>query len=72
MKQTRRRCPLRPRPSRTQVRQQLGRVQSAIQLFQLEWLLESQKPQSSLPRLQFLNDMVAHMRDEVSSLEQLA
>lgn len=72
MKHTRRRIHLRPRPSRAQVRQQLGRVQSAIQLFQLEWLAESQKPQPSLPRLRFLNHTVALMRDEVSSLEQLA
>ena len=72
MKQTRRRCHLRPRPSRAQVRQQLGRVQSAIQLFQLEWLLESQKPQPNLPRLRFLHDMIVQMKDEVSSLESLA
>ena len=72
MKQTRRRCHLRPRPSRAQVRQQVGRVQSAIQLFQVEWLLESQKPQPNLPRLRFLDKMVALMRDEVSSLESLA
>ena len=71
MKHTRRRIHLRPRPSRAQVRQQLDRVQSTIQLFQLEWLAESQKPQPSLPRLHFLDKMVALMRDEVSSLEQL-
>jgi hypothetical protein len=72
MKHTRRRIHLRPRPSRAQVRQQIGRVQSAMQLFQLEWLMESQKSQPSLPRLRFLHDMIAQMRDEVGSLEQLA
>ncbi len=72
MKHTRRRRHLRPRASRAQVRQQVFRVQSSIQLFQLEWLLESQKPQPSLPRLRFLHDMVVKMKDEVVSLEQLA
>lgn len=72
MKQNRRRRHLRPRATRSQVRQQVGRVQSTMQLFQLEWLLESQQEQPSLPRLRFLHDMVVEMRDEISSLERLA
>ena len=71
MKQTRRRRHLRPRPSRSQVNQQIGRVRSAIQLFQLEALLEASKPQPSLARLGFLNYAVGQMKDEVLSLEQL-
>ena len=70
MKQNRRRRHLRPRPSRSQVNQQVERVRSAIQLFQMEALLEAQKMQPSLPRLRFLNEAVGQMKDEVLSLEQ--
>ncbi len=72
MKHARRRRHLRPRPSRSQVRQQIGRMQSTLQLFQLEWLAESQRPQPSLPRLRFLHHMIVQMRDEVASLERIA
>jgi hypothetical protein len=70
MKQTRRRCHLRPRPTRSQINQQVERVRSAIQLFQMEALLEVNKPQPSLPRLRFLDEAVGEMKDEVLSLEQ--
>ena len=69
MKHTRRRRHLRPAPSRAQVRQQIGRVQSTMQLFQIEWLAEAHQSQPSLPRLRFLHDTIALMRDEVASLE---
>jgi hypothetical protein len=72
MKHTRRRRPLRPRPSRAQVRQQIGRVQSTLQLFQLEWLAESQRPQPCIPRLCFLQQMIGYMGEEAASLEQWA
>ena len=71
MKQNRRRRHLRPRPSRSQINLQMGRVRSAIQLFQMEALLEARKPQPSLPRLRFLDEAVGQMKDEVLSLEQL-
>jgi len=70
MKQTRRRCHLRPRPTRSQINQQIERVRSAIQLFQMEALLEVNKPQPSLPRLRFLDEAVGQMKDEVLSLEK--
>jgi len=70
MKQNRRRRHLRPRPSRSQINQQIERVRSAIQLLQMEALLEVNKPQPSLPRLRFLNEAVGEMKDEVLSLEQ--
>ncbi len=41
MKQNRRRRHLRPRPTRSQVNQQIEHVRSAIQLFQMEALLEA-------------------------------
>lgn len=67
MKQNRRRRHLRPRPSRSQVE----RVRSAIQLFQMEALLEAHNPQPDLPRLRFLNEAVGQMKDEVLSLERI-
>ncbi|WP_041855988.1 hypothetical protein [Candidatus Korobacter versatilis] len=70
MKQNRCRRHLRPRPSRSQINQQVGRVCSAIQALQLEALIELQKPAPSLPRLQFLNRMIDLAKDEVVSLEK--
>jgi hypothetical protein len=71
MKQNRRRRHLRPRPSRHQVNQQIQRVSSALRLFQIEWLLESQRPAPCHQRLRFLHDMIIEMRDEISSMEEL-
>jgi len=71
MKQNRRRRHLRPRPSRSQINHQLRRARSAIQLFQMEALLEAHKPEPSLGRLRFLDAAVGQMKDEVLSLEQI-
>jgi hypothetical protein len=71
MKQTRRRRHLRPRPTRPQVNQQIRRVRTTLQAFQLEWLLEAQRPERNLGRLRFLHDAIMRMRDEISSLESL-
>ncbi len=70
MKQRRRRRHLRPRPSRRQINQQIGRVRSAIQLFQVEALLEAGKAQPSSPRLQLLDAAVGQMKNEILALEQ--
>ncbi len=70
MKQNRRRRHLRPRPTRSQINQQIRHVQSNLQLFQLEWLLEAGLPQPRLPRLRFLRDAIVAMKDEIVSLEQ--
>ena len=70
MKQNRCRRHLRPRPSRSQVNQQVGHVCAAIQALQLEALLELRKPEPSLPRLQFLNKMIDLAKDEVVALER--
>jgi hypothetical protein len=71
MKQIRRRRPLRPRPTRSQVNQQIQLVCSTLQAFQLEWILEAQLPERNLGRLRFLHDAIVQMRDEISSLETL-
>jgi hypothetical protein len=70
MKQQRRRRHLRPRPTRAQITQQLQRARSAIQLFQMEWVLEARKTQPSLARLQFLHEAIGQMKDDVLTLEQ--
>jgi hypothetical protein len=70
MKQTRCRRHLRPRPSRSQINQQVGRVCTAIRAMQLEAVLELQKPAPSLPRLQFLNKMIDLAQSEVIALEK--
>ena len=71
MKQHRRRRHLRPRPTRSQINQQIARIQSAMQLFQVEWLLESQRPAPCHQRLRFLHDRIVEMRDEISALGEL-
>jgi len=71
MKQARRRRHLRPRPTRSQINQQIARMQSALRLFQVEWLLESQRPAPCYQRLRFLHDRIVEMRDEISSMEEL-
>jgi hypothetical protein len=70
MKQNRRRRHLRPRPTRSQVNQQLQRARSAIQIFQLEWIMEARKAQPSLDRLRLLHGAIGQMKEEVVSLEQ--
>ena len=71
MKQTRRRHHLRPRPCRAQINQQVEHVRSQMQLFQLEGMIEARKSEPNLPRLRFLDHMLALMGDEVASLESL-
>ena len=71
MKQDRRRLHLRPRPTRSQLNQQTARMQSALCLFQAEWLLESQRPAPCYQRLRFLHDRIVEMRDEISSMEEI-
>jgi hypothetical protein len=51
------------------INQQIQRLRSALQAFQLEWLLESQHPARNLGRLRFLHDAIVQMRDEIAALE---
>jgi hypothetical protein len=71
MKQNRRRRHLRPRPTRSQLNQQIAHIRSLIQLFQLEWSLESQRSVPCCQRLRFLHDRIVEMRDEISAMEEL-
>jgi hypothetical protein len=70
MKHTRRRRHLRPRPSRSQVRQQLCHIGRTLQLVQLEALVEVQKPEPSLPRLRILNEVAGSLREEAAAVER--
>ncbi len=71
MKISRRRRHLRPCPTRSQINQRIARIQSAVQLFQLEWVLESQRLTPCHHRLRYLHNRIVEMRDEISSLEEL-
>lgn len=71
MKQHRRRRPLRPRPTRSQIHQQIRHIGRTLQLVQLEALVEVQKPAPSLDRLHFLDDAAAVLREEAAALEKL-
>ena len=53
------------------INQQIQRVRSALQAFQMEWILEAQRPEHNLGRLRFLHDAIVQMRDEISSLGSL-
>jgi hypothetical protein len=70
MKNHRRRRHLRPRPTRSQINHQLQRARSSIQIFQMEALLEVNKPQPSLGRLRFLDAAIGQMKDDILTLEQ--
>jgi len=51
------------------INQQIQRVRAALQAFQMEWVLEAQRPERDLGRLRFLHDAIVQMRDEIFSLE---
>jgi hypothetical protein len=51
------------------VNQQIQRVRAALQAFQLEWILEAQRPERDLGRLRLLHDAIVQMREEIFSLE---
>ncbi len=72
MKHTRRRTHLRPRPSRSQVNQQIGKLIYTRNLLQLEWLLEAAKKNRRLERLRLMHAAIIEIGDELAELEQLA
>ena len=70
MKQNRRRRHLRPRPTRAQINQQLGRLRSALNLFRTEWLMEARQQQPSFVHLRLVHAMVVEINDEIAVLER--
>ena len=69
MKQTRRRRHLRPRPTRSQINQQIRRLRSVLNLFRTEWLLEANQEQPRMAHLRFLHDSIVEINDEIATLE---
>ena len=51
------------------INQQILRVRSTLQAFQLEWVLEAQRPERNLGRLRFLRVAILAMKDELEALE---
>jgi hypothetical protein len=70
MKQNRRRRHLRPRPTRSQINQQIRHLRLVLNLFRAEWLMEAQQEQPRLAHLRFLHDRIVEINDEISLLEQ--
>jgi len=68
MKITRRRCHLRPRPSRAQIRQQIDRLRRQIHLLRTEWLLEAAREDRNPLHLRFLHDRIVSSQDAIDSL----
>ena len=71
MKITKRRRPLRPRPSRRQIRQQVHHPRRQLQLFQVEWLLEAAREDRNPLHLRQLHDRMVACQDAIGSLESL-
>jgi hypothetical protein len=70
MKQNRRHRQLRPRPTRAQINQQIGKLLYTRNLLRIEWLLEARKDQPRQPRLRFLHDSILDIGDELAELEK--
>ena len=69
MKHTRRRRHLRPRPTRSQINQEINRARSWYQLLKIETALELGRPAPDLPRLRRLHNQVLACEDVISTLE---
>jgi hypothetical protein len=70
MKMNRRRRHLRPVPTRAQINAELSRLRSLLNLFRVEWIMETRSEQPCPARLHFLHDRIAELRDEIAALEQ--
>ena len=69
MKITRRRKHLRPRPSRSQTRQQIHSLRRHLQVFRLEWLLEAAREDRNINHLQALQERIVECRDDLDAWE---
>jgi len=70
MKHTRRRRHLRPRPTRSQVHQEINQARSWYQLLKIETALELSRPAPAVPRLGWLHQQVLACEDVISALER--
>jgi hypothetical protein len=69
MKINRRRCHLRPRPSRAQIRQQINHLRHQIQLQRMEWLLEVAREERNYLHLRLLQHGIAACQDAIADWE---
>ena len=70
MKHTiRRRRPLRPRPTRHQVNQEIGHARRLHQLFQIERVMELNQPEPDVAHLRYIQEQLAALEDVVMTLE---
>jgi hypothetical protein len=69
MKQNRRRRHLRPRPTRSQIHQEINRACHLHELFQIERVMELSKPAPDIAHLRYVQEQVAALEDIVVSLE---
>ena len=70
MKHTiRRRRALRPRPTRHQVNQEIGRARRLHQMFQIERVMELSKAQPDVAHLRHIQEQLAALDDVVMTLE---
>jgi CHAD domain-containing protein len=70
MKHTiRRRRPLRPRPTRHQVNQEIGRARHLHELFRIEQAIELSKAQPDIAHLRYIQEQLAALDDVVMTLE---
>ena len=65
----RRRRALRPRPTRHQVNQEIGRAHRLHQMFEIERVLELSKAQPDVAHLRYIQEQIAALEDVVMTLE---
>ena len=70
MKIIRRRKPLRPRPSRSQIRHTIDRLRRQVQLFRAEWILEAAREDRNHLHLRQLHDQIVSCQDEIDACEE--
>ena len=70
MKHTfRRRRALRPRPTRSQIRQEMARARRMHKLFRAERALELDRPHPDVVHLRYVQQQIAALEDVMTALE---
>jgi hypothetical protein len=65
----RRRRPLRPRPTRHQVNQEISRARHLHELFRIEQVMELSKAQPDVAHLRYIQEQIAALEDVAMTLE---
>ena len=64
-----RRRALRPRPTRSQIRQEMARARRMHKLFRIEGALELDRPHPDVIHLRYVQQQIAALQDAISMLE---